>query len=510
MIALVALIAAQGPSMAATIDEVAPTRATGADLSDLDAYIARSMADFGVAGLSIAIVKDDRVVMARGYGVRDVNSRQPVDENTIFAIGSMTKPVTAVAAGRLVDAGRLGWNDLLVRRVPGFAVGDAYITGAATVRDALSHRTGYEWMMDPLWVSAPTKSRSELIGEMIRFRPDFGFRTRYGYSNMMFLVAGEAVGSAGGTSWDEVVKEQVFDPLGMTSSTTRSANLARLTNVATPHTNLGAGPRPVPRADIDRMGGAGAINSNAADMARFLLMLASKGTVDRSAFLKPETMAEIFTPQSVMGRPDEDMRRFSNFHLYGLGFELYDYKGSLVAGHGGAIDGMLSEMAVVPDKHLGVVVLTNTDGVRGLGNAIVRHVFDLYLGGERPDWVPSQLKTGQAMRAFLTTSPPPPAHAGAALSLETYVGEYDGPHGTIVVTHRGDDLQLTFGAWHTELDHWAGNTFLGTLGAYGRRKVSFSIGAVGEANRLTIDLIGDFERRPPGASGNRPPPASRP
>lgn len=493
---LAAVLAVNTPAVSATKSRGATPPSSSADLSELDAYITKSMAAFGVAGLSIAIVKDDRVVMARGYGVRDVRGRQPVDENTIFAIGSMTKSITTVAAGRLVDAGRLGWDDLLVRRVPGFAVGDAYVTGAATLRDAFSHRTGYEWTMDPLWASAPTKSRSELISEMIRFRPDFAFRTRYGYSNMMFLVAGEAVGSAGGTRWDEVVKTQVFDPLGMTSSTTRSTDLARLTNVATPHTNLGAGPQPGPRANIDRVGGAGAINSNATDMARFLRMLASDGKFEQSVFLKPQTLAEIFTPQSVMGRPDEDMRRFSNFHLYGLGFELYDYKGSLVAGHGGAIDGMLSEMAVVPDKHLGVVVLTNTDGVRGLGNVIVRHVFDLYLGGERLDWVPSQLKVGQAMRAFLTTSPPPPADAGAALPLEAYVGEYDGPWGTIVVTRQTDQLQLAFGAWRTPLDHWANNAFLGTLGAYGRRQVNFAIGPAGEANRLNIDLIGAFERRP--------------
>lgn len=461
-------------------------------LRDLDKHILTSMRAWDTAGLAVAIVKDGRILMEQGFGVRDVRTREPIDADTIFAIGSMTKSITAVAAGTLVDQRKLAWDDLLSRHVPGFAVGDPYVTGAATIRDALSHRTGFDWSIDPLMISA--KSRSEVIAGVAHLTPAKPFRAQFDYSNIMYIIASEAVGAAGGKGWQALVAESIFKPLAMTRSSTNIAALNGADNVATPHRNLGAGPQPIPRGNTEITSGAGAINSSAHDIARLLAVLANGGAMPNGTELvKPATLNDLFTPQINIDR-DPALEQFTNFHSYGLGWELIDYKGRKVAFHGGAIDGMLSQMAIVPQERLAIVVLTNTDGARYLPDSLVSAILDRFLGGEQRDWNTSYLARGIRMREILYGTPLQQRDTRLTQSLDAYAGTYRGALGEIAISSSGQQLQFTYGALTGALQHWHFDTFRGGFGTYGDRLVTFAMGSDGRPSRLSVEFIGAFER----------------
>jgi CubicO group peptidase (beta-lactamase class C family) len=461
-------------------------------LTGLDTHIIASMRAWDTAGLAIAIVKDGSIVMERGFGLRDVRTKEPVDANTVFAIGSMTKSITAIAAGTLVDQDKLDWDDRLSRHVPGFAVGDPYIGGAATIRDALSHRTGFDWSIDPLMISA--KSKGEIIDRVAHLTPARPFRAQFDYSNIIYIIASEAIGAASGQGWEALVTTSIFEPLGMKRSTTNTAALRTLGNVATPHRNLGAGPQPVTRANTAVTSGAGAINASAHDLAMLLTVLANGGRMpNRADLLRTATLDEIFNPQINIG-VDATFERFTNFHSYGLGWELIDYKGRKVAFHGGAIDGMLSQMAVVPAERLGIVILTNTDGARYLPDALVSAILDRFLGGEQPDWNTPYLARGTRMREILYGTPLQQRDTKFTQSIDAYAGTYRGPLGDMVITSSEKQLQFRYGVLTGPLQHWHYDTFRGAFATYGDRLVTFAMGSDGRPARVSVEFIGDFQR----------------
>jgi CubicO group peptidase (beta-lactamase class C family) len=463
------------------------------DLQGLEAHVERSMKQWGTAGLAIGIVHNGEVIFLKGFGTRDVRTREPVDPDTIFAVGSVTKSFTAVLAGLLVDEGKISFDDRLVKHVPNFAVGDAYVTGAATFRDALSHRTGYDWRMDPVMFLSGA-SRPEVIGAMADVQPHFPFRNGYGYSNAVYMVAGEALGGAAGRSWDQSITDRVFTPLGMSRSSTTIRGLERQTNVASPHRYSEQGPKPISWRNVDVAGGAGSINSTARDMTRYIQMLASDGKAAERPFLKPATLNELLTPHVDAGEAAE-LRRFTNFHAWGLGWDLKDYKGRKVASHGGVIDGMLAEMAFVPGSGFGVIVLTNTDGVRHLPYALVLNVLDRTFGGIRTDWNVGLLKRGLAFRERLTAAPPRVTGTRPSRLLADYEGSYRGPHGIVTVSKQGERLLVVYGTTRVSLDHWQYDTFRGSWGSlFGDQLATFGLGPSGKPDRLSIAFVGDFER----------------
>lgn len=463
------------------------------DLEGLEVHVERSMKQWGTAGLALGIVHNGEVIFLKGFGTRDVRTREPVDPDTIFAVGSITKSFTGVLAGVLVDDGKISFDDRLVKHVPNFAVGDPYVTGAATLRDALSHRMGYDWRMDPLMFLSGA-SRPEVIDRIQHVQPHFPFRSGYGYSNVMYMVAGEALGAAAGGSWDQVLADRVFTPLGMSRSSTTIRGMERQTNVASPHRYSEQGPKPISWRNVDVAGGAGSINSTARDMTRYIRMLASDGKAAGQPFLKPATLKELLTPHVDAGE-EADLRPFTNFHTWGLGWDLKDYKGRKVASHGGIIDGMHAEMAFVPGSGFGVVVLTNTDGVRYLPAALVLNVLDRAFGGTRTDWNASLLKRGHAFRERLTAVPPRVQGTRPNLPLAAYEGSYRGPHGVVTVRKEGERLLVVYGTTQVPLDHWQYDTFRGSWGSlFGEQLATFSLGQSGKPDRLSITFIGDFQR----------------
>lgn len=231
-------------------------------------------------------------------------------------------------------------------------------------------------------------------------------------------------------------------------------------------------------------------------MAVVLQMMARGGTLaDGTRFLEPGTFEEILTPQVNIGVAP-GMRAVSNFHAYGMGWEVMDYKGRKVALHGGAIDGMLSQMAVVPADRLGVVVLTNTDGARYLPDAIVLTLLDRYLGGVETDWNESKLRSGLGIRSVIYGTPERRTGTRPTLDLESYAGSYTGPLGSILVTHGPQGLAFQYGELKGPLVHWHYDTFRGHFGSYSDRLVTFALGSQGLPDRMNIEFVGEFKVQP--------------
>ena len=504
-LAAAAFLGAAGPAALA---------AQPAPLSGLDDYITEAMEARQVPGLAIAVVHDGRTVYERGYGVRDVTTGVPVDEHTLFAVGSTSKAFTSAALGMLVDDGRLSWDDRVIDHIPWFEMYDAYATRELTIRDLLTHRSGLA-RGDAVWSRWP-HDRHEIIRRIRYLKPTRSFRGAWQYQNLMFLTAGEVVRVASGTSWDDFVAERIFAPLGMTRSITSVTELPRLDNVATPHVLLDVGPTPVQHKNIDNVGAAGSIYSSVSQMARWVALHLASGVHDGRRLISDSTMAEMHYPQMAIqaDAPENSLHSrdaVMNFNAYGLAWWVLDYRGRKVVDHGGGIDGMRAHVAFMPEEGIGMVALSNARP-NNLIVSLMYRVFDHFLdeGADSPgdgavrDWsalMLAEMKEGQARaaeaRAELEaarardTSPSRP--------LPEYAGSYEHEYyGAVDIQHRDGGLRLSLGGKTTgRLEHWHHDVFrmVPDNPANGEMFVTFTLGADGIVGTLETDGLGVFARR---------------
>lgn len=415
--------------VALALSAAVAAQAPRADLDRLDAYFRRALSDWNVPGMAIAIVKDDRVVMARGYGVREMNRADRVDEHSLFGIASNTKAFTAAAIARLVDDKKLGWDDRVVDHLPYFRLYDEYVTNDMRIRDLLSHRSGLRTFSGDLVWYGTGYSREEVIRRARFLTQEGPFRTHYGYSNIMYVAAGEIVGRVSGRPWDDFVREQFFEPLGMRRTITSVKALAGTDNVATPHAAFDAPLSTFPWVSWDNGGPAASIVSSASDMAQWIRLQLGRGTLEGRAYFSDASSRQMWTPQ-VSFTVDQALEAripSAQFRGYGLGWSLSDYRGRLVASHGGAVDGMFSNVTLVPRERLGLIILTNSDS--SISSALPNRVIDAYIGAEERDWSGEALKRAQTSanardeeRARVERARVPGTKP--SLPLEAYVGTY--------------------------------------------------------------------------------------
>jgi len=462
-------------------------------LDDLAAYVEVARQQWEVPGLAVTIVKDDRVVMARGFGVREIGRPERVDDHTIFALSSMGKAFAAAAVASVVDQGAVGWDDEIVNHLPWFQLPDSWVTRQVTVRDLLAHRSG---MGDEIW-GATCAPRDVMMRRARHMNMASGFRVDYNYSNVGITVAGEAAAAAAGVDWHTLIRERILAPLRMTSSTTDLASLWRKGDVAPcylcaldhpvgieqslhgnivmPHVWRDGQVRPIPWRTVDNIAPAGSINSNAMDMAQWLRLQLGDGTLDGRRILSEDALREMHTPQNVI-RPAqlpvgatlaEAEDRF-HFWAYGLGWRLNDYRGRKMVWHTGGITGFSSIMALLPDTGLGVSVLTNSwrSSPELLVYAIVLRVFDAYLGVEPEDWSSELLARSEEQRlererAMENLAASMTKGTSPTLPLPAYTGSYHHPaHDELVVEARDDGLMLRFASGLVGvLEHWQYDTF---------------------------------------------------
>ena len=249
------------------------------------------MKEWHVPGLAIAIVKDDSVVYAKGFGVREVGKPERVDAHTIFAIGSNTKAFTSAAVGIMVDRKKMRWDDKVTSYLPDFQLHDPYVTREITIRDVLSHRSGLGRRGDMLWYGS-SYDRDEILRRIRFLEPNSSFRSQFGYQNIMFLAAGQAMAKAAGKSWDDVIVSEIFRPLGMNESNTSTDSLRGKPDVATPHSIDGANVTPIPWRNIDNVAPAGSINSSVMDMTHWIRLQLDTGVYAGKKIVSARSLSE--------------------------------------------------------------------------------------------------------------------------------------------------------------------------------------------------------------------------
>lgn len=447
--------------------------AQSAPPADLDAYVAASMKTFDVPGMAVAIVKDGKIVLAKGYGVRKVGDPTPVDEFTLFGIGSNTKAFTTAALATLVDEGKLSWDDPVYRRLPGFVMYDPYVSHEMSIRDLLTHRSGMGLGEgDLLFWPHTTYTRDEVIYKLRFMKPHSSFRSHYAYDNLLYMTAGQIVPAVTGTTWDDYIRQRIFTPLGMTHSNVTNAGIKPGDNVAFPHSRLENKLQVIHFEILDNAAPAGSINSCAADMAKWVQLQLNRGKfVDRDGRLFTEQRSkEMWSPQTILpiGNYAPPLAGLKpTFADYALGWALRDYHGRKLVGHTGGVAGFVSRVMLVPDENLGVVVLTNAEE-DGAFDSILYHVLDHYFGLPPTDWIAAyksvkDMDEKDAAEAMKKAEGARAADSKPSLPLEKYAGVYDDAwYGPITIRMENAGLVITFD--HTpsmigDLQHWQYNTF---------------------------------------------------
>lgn len=456
-------------AVAAALYFIAAPAAAQVDLQKLDTYFEESRAAFNVPGMAIAIVKDDKVVFAKGYGVRTMGRDEPVDDKTLFAIASNTKAFTAATMATLVDAGTLKWDDRVQRFLPAFELYDPYVSADMRIEDLLSHRSGLgTFSGDLIWYGTPY-SRAEVVRRARHLKQAFPFRAGYGYSNIMFVAAGLVLEEATGKSWEALVSQTILEPLGMENTVLSTTALKGRTNVATPHGTSDGVLMTFPWYNWDSMAPAGGVISNVRDMAQWMRLQLGMGTFEGKVIYSESQARTMWTPHAsfVVGKGSERFMPTRHFNGYGLGWGISDYQGRKIVSHGGGYDGMFSHQMLVPEERLGVIVLTN--GMTGLASALTQKVVDAYLGAPDRDWSAEALKRQQAsqkrqLEARMKEDSARVLNTTPSLPLAAYAGTYGGPmYGEARVTLEGGTLVVALlpnPDLVGELSHWHYDTFV--------------------------------------------------
>lgn len=485
-----------------------------APLAGFDAYVSKAMATWKVPGVAIAVVKGDSVVYAKGYGTRTIGKNEPVDPNTLFAIGSSSKAFTAALVAMLVDEGKVRWSDPVTTHLTDFQLADRYATREMRVRDLLSHRSGLA-RGDLVWYGTE-RSRDEIVRQARYLRPSWSFRSQFGYQNIMYVAAGQLVAGAMKMSWDDAVRTKLFEPLGMSHSSTSIRALEGKTNVAQPHSEIDDTVMTIPWRNIDNVGPAGSINSSVLDMAKWVRFQLDSGKAGGKTLLSSGSFVETHTPHTIIRRegPAREVNPFGHFASYGLGWFLEDYRGRELVHHGGNIDGMSALVGMMPEEDLGVVILTNMNG-SGLPTVLMRTVFDRYLGATGKDWsadlrkiVEDGRKRGKAALAKLDSARQP--GTAPSLALDKYAGTYyDSLYGRATVAMEDGHLVARFGAFTGDMEHWHHDTFRATARdkTLGKMYLTFGVNVMAEVDGFRLDGVDgllseerpDFRRSQPPA-----------
>ena len=468
--------------------------------------------DFGVPGVTIAIVEDGKVTFAHGWGVRDITTNQPVDADTIFFTGSTGKAFTNAALATLVDEGRIKWDDKVIDHMPDFRMWDPWVTREMTIRDLLVHRSGLGLGEgDLLFLPNSTLSRKETVRRIRYLKPATSFRSAYAYDNILYMAAGQLIEEVSGETWEKYIHDHVFGPLGMRNSTDTDAEFHANPNHARPHSRSGGAihglgkqsPLDENATIAQNAAPAGGLAISANDMSRWLLAQLGRGKIpgsDKRLFTEAQSN-EMWTgvvPTPIRHFPAQFAATEPNFNLYALGWDISDYRGAKVVGHDGAVLGSQATIALLPKQNVGIFIAANSeDGeiILGLRDELLDH----YLGASLNRWPEKfhEWKIGRLNAAAkqVQTAAAKPAAIGPSLPLERYAGEYTDPwYGTIKVSQSGKDLAIAFphsSGMEGPLTHYQYDTFRTNpaLDWVEPAYVTFSIGADGKVDRVTMKPV---------------------
>jgi CubicO group peptidase (beta-lactamase class C family) len=427
-------------------------------MESIERFVLEQLASWEVPGCAVAAVQDGHVVLVAGWGLRDLDTKLPVTPDTLFAIGSTTKAFTAATVGTLIDDGVLEWERPLRDYVPELRLSDPVVTDRLTVIDLLSHRSGLP-RHEMVWLGHPDRSRAELVRRM-RFLPlSKDLRQAFQYCNLGYLAAGYAVDVLSGTPWEDYLRTRLLVPLGMGRSNLSVDDMSADPDHATAYERRQGVVVPVPQRPVT-VAPAGAVNSCAADLTRWLLAQLGAGQVDGRAIMSADTVARQHEPHIVL--PEDRTFPASTRHAYGLGWLIGRYRDHRLLEHGGGIDGFQTECMLLPDDGIGVAVMTNTSS-SAMAPVVAYRVLDELLGLEPIDWfstfkarfdtLMAGMREARGARRVVPDAPLPRL-------LDAYAGEYEHPgYGTLTIALEGGTLRPRLGTLDLSLAHRHYETF---------------------------------------------------
>jgi CubicO group peptidase (beta-lactamase class C family) len=476
----------------------APAAPADDPIATLDAFITRALKEYQVPGAAVAVVRDGKPVLLKGYGVRDVTKSGAVDENTIFQLASVTKTITGAAAATVVDEGKLDWDTPIFNYLPEFVGYDPYMTRYLTERDLLAQRTGW-----PAYAGDALDSfgydRAEILRRLRFFKPRYSLREVAQYSNAGFFVAGEVAAAASQHSWNDLVETRLFKPLAMSRSGTRTKDLQN-PNATAAHALVDGKVVVVEPTKLDTTGAASSAISTAADMSKLMLMFLNKGAYNGKQILKPETVEEIFKRSMVSKIDFSDLPPISDKtgFYYGLGVGSYDYAGHQIIEKGGALAGVRTILVLVPDKNAGIVVLANLN-LTAFPEAVRAYFLNQLLGLD-PESGQKEIFADNEKLKELLAPPPAPKNPGEFNgTLQSLVGIYENDYyGPCDIRQDVDALKAECGPakYSATLKHWNNGAFLWQFpGATQVPSVTaFMIGEDGNAIGFSNEALGFFRR----------------
>jgi len=474
------------------------TADTKGNLDGFDDFMAKAMTEFKVPGAAVAVVKDGKIVFAKGYGYRDVSRKLPVMGATLFPIASITKSFTVTALGTLADQGRLDWDKPVREYLPGFRMHDPVATEQLTTRDMVTHRSGLP-RHDMVWYSS-SFTREQLVERLRYLELNKPIRSTFQYNNLMFMTAGFLGGRIAGLSWEDLVRQRVLDPLAMTNTKFSSDEARKTPDYALPY-RKNRKTEVVSEIEFSRwgdVGPAGAINSSIDDMAHYLLMHVSKGTVEGKQILGKNNADQMQSPQMAMqGTPTFAEQSETS---YGMGLFIETYRGHKHVNHGGNLDGFSLQLSFLPNDGIGVVVLTNLDGT-SLRDLVPYYVYDRLLGLESIDWVGrfreiERKARDQELNADQKGYTGRKSGTHPTHELSEYAGQFEHPgYGTMAIrvdaAAGAPKLVMKLNDVERPLEHFHYDTFQvpeNPLDSFEKLRITFPTDAQGELSTLQANL----------------------
>ena len=437
--------------------------------NQLNQVIEQSMARFDVPGMAVAVVENDKVVFAKGFGVTNLETGDKVNKDTLFGIASNTKAFTAAALAKLVDEEKISWDDKVIDYLPEFRLYDPYVTREMTIRDLLSHRSGLGLGAGDLMIWPSTdKPIEDILAGLKYLKPASSFRSKYAYNNLMFVTAGEVVARVSGMSWNDYIEKNILEPLHMDNSRAGFSRIPKSNkNWATGHIPMDGKLHPFFVNYLEDFRGAGAIASSVSDMSQWLRTQLAHGTMPNGEQLFSEKQqVQMWHPHITSLASKSAYESYhQQFRGYGLGWSIEDYHGIKKLGHGGGILGMVSQVTLLPEKNLGIVILSNQQAFGAL-SAITHEVLEDALDLEDKDWVEDLAKKHFEGKkdAYAHAKPDAPADYQPQLPNINYTGTlHDDWYGDVIIEELDGKLRIDF--THTkrlkgQLEHYTGNTFI--------------------------------------------------
>jgi CubicO group peptidase (beta-lactamase class C family) len=451
------------------------------------------------AGMAVAVIKDDKVVHAKGYGIRELGKPDPVDADTVFAIASNSKAFTTGALAILVDEKKLSWDDKVSKYLPDFQMYDPWVTNELTIRDLVTHRVGLDTFSgDLLWYET-TYPADEILRRVRYLKPVSSFRTRYGYQNLMFIAAGKVVEKVSGKSWCGFVTERILTPLGMSRTVCSINNLPD--NAAWPHNESGGTLRKLHRGNVDGSSSAAALNSSVNDLSKWVRMQLAGGKFEGKQIISEAQAWGLHQPYLARQVSLAGFRSNPGQHFSGVasGWFVNDYYGKKIINHSGGLDGMLSYTVLIPGENAGFLVLTNSESPMFL--IMMNKIRDVLVGAPKRDWnaeAVAQVAAGKkaADDEIAKSDAARVPNTKPSLALANYAGTYsDKMYGDVTIAEENGKLVMRFlpsPNFVADLEHWHYDTFRikwrpSVAYNFPRGFVTFSIDKDGKTDQLKVD-----------------------